>query len=110
MTQDIGPHSNRPISPGSATHDRRAGCPVSIVGAAAPTALRPSHLRILEAFRTYGPMVPDELAAHIGRSALYVRPRCSELRAMGLLRATGESRRNATSGLSAVVLAIVTSP
>ena len=69
-------------------------------------ALRPAHQRILDAFRVYGPMVPDELAERIGRSTLYVRPRCSELRAMGLLRATGQSRRNPTSGLSAVVLTV----
>jgi hypothetical protein len=91
MTPDLS-SSKRPIDAGKAL------------------PLRPSHERILEAFAIYGAMAPDELAERIGRSALYVRPRCSELRAMGLLRATGESRRNPTSGLSAVVLAIVTSP
>ena len=66
--------------------------------------IRPSHQRILDAFRTHGAMTPDELAAHIGRSVFYSRPRCSELRAMGLLHPTGETHENATSGLKAAVL------
>lgn len=66
--------------------------------------LRPSHQRILDAFQRRGALTPDELAAEIDRSVFYTRPRCSELRAMGLLRPTGETRRNASSGLRAMVL------
>lgn len=106
MPQDTTPFADRQTARDG--NNRRATG--SAAGAPGRAVLRPCHERILEAFSLYGPMVPDELAERIGRSALYVRPRCSELRAMGLLRATGESRRNATSGLSAVVLAIVTSP
>lgn len=69
-------------------------------------ALRPSHQRILDAFIAYGTMTPDELAEKIARSVFYTRPRCSELRAMGLLHPTGEVRRNSASGLKAGVLSI----
>lgn len=69
-------------------------------------ALRPSHQRILDAFIAYGTMTPDELAEKIARSVFYTRPRCSELRAMGLLRPTGEVRRNPESGLKASVLSL----
>lgn len=68
--------------------------------------IRPSHQRILDAFRAHRAMTPDELAAHIGRSVFYTRPRCSELRAMGLLHPTGEMHENATSGLRAAVLSL----
>lgn len=68
--------------------------------------IRPSHQRILDAFRAHGAMTPDELAAHIGRSVFYSRPRCSELRAMRLLHPTGEMHENATSGLRAAVLSL----
>jgi hypothetical protein len=71
---------------------------------AAGPALRPSHQRILDAFLTHGTMTPDELAEKMARSVFYTRPRCSELRAMGLLRPTGEVRRNRLSGLMAEVL------
>lgn len=75
-------------------------------GESAMDALRPSHQRILDAFIAYGTMTPDELAEKIARSVFYTRPRCSELRAMGLLRPTGEVRRNPESGLKASVLSI----
>jgi hypothetical protein len=67
-------------------------------------ALRPSHQRVLDAFLTHGTMTPDELAEKMARSVFYTRPRCSELRAMGLLHPTGEVRRNRLSGLMAEVL------
>ena len=75
-------------------------------GAADSGALRPSHQRILDAFSAHGTMTPDELAERINRSVFYTRPRCSELRAMGLLHLTGEVRRNAQSGLKAGVLSL----
>ena len=70
------------------------------------SSLRPSHQRILDAFVAFGAMTPDELAEKIARSVFYTRPRCSELRAMGLLRPNGEVHRNATSGLRAEVLTL----
>ena len=67
-------------------------------------SLRPSHQRILDAFIAHGTMTPDELAEKISRSVFYTRPRCSEVRAMGLLHPTGVTRCNALSGLKATVL------
>ena len=108
MTQDMIQRENMAAAPHAAKAGHTGAGGRHPGGSRPEPALRPAHQHILEAFRAYGPMVPDELADRIGRSVLYVRPRCSELRAMGLLRATGESRRNPTSGLSAVVLALAT--
>ena len=44
----------------------------------------------------------DEIAVALGESVLAIRPRCSELKAAGLIHATGARRRNA-SGMSAAV-------
>lgn len=73
--------------------------------AAVNDSIRPAHQRILDAFVVHGSMTPDELAEKIGRSVFYTRPRCSELRRMGLLHPTGEVRRN-ESGLKADVLTV----
>ena len=54
---------------------------------------------------TYGPMTTDECATILGLSVLTVRPRFSELRALGCLRDTTERRRN-ISGRKAVVWAV----
>lgn len=84
-----------------------ASCPAR--GRVTPPRLRagrPSHQLILDAFIAYGRMTPDELAEKIGRSVFYTRPRCSELRAMGLLHRTGEAHINALSGLKAEVLSL----
>jgi hypothetical protein len=50
--------------------------------------------------RRLGPKTPDEVAAAIGKSVLYVRPRMSELAAQGLVEKTGVRRPN-DSGLDA---------
>ncbi len=68
------------------------------------TVLRPAHECLLSEFAKHGNMTPDELAEKIGRTVLYTRPRCSELRAMGYLYPTGEKRPN-SSGIDAGVLA-----
>ncbi len=47
-------------------------------------------------------LTADELAEAVGREVLYVRPRVSELRKLGLIQATKERRPNA-SGLTAKV-------
>lgn len=44
----------------------------------------------------------DEIAAALGESILAIRPRCSELKAKGVIYATGTRRKNA-SGMSAAV-------
>jgi predicted ArsR family transcriptional regulator len=49
-----------------------------------------------------GPGTADEIAARLGLSLLSVRPRCAELKRLGLIQATGERRRN-QSGAAATV-------
>jgi hypothetical protein len=63
------------------------------------------QLAVTEMLRYGGPMTPDELASRMRRDKLSVRPRCTELKAKGLIHETGEMRRNA-SGHRAAVLAI----
>ena len=48
-------------------------------------------------------LTPDEAAKLLGESLLSVRPRCTELKVLGLIELTPERRRN-DSGLSAGVL------
>ena len=50
----------------------------------------------------HGPLTADECASWLGESILSIRPRLSELRALGLIRDTGERREN-LSGKSAIV-------
>lgn len=49
------------------------------------------------------PSTPDEVAIIIGRDKLAIRPRMTELRALGLIEDSGERRRNPSSGLKAIV-------
>lgn len=48
------------------------------------------------------PLTADEAAAKLGVSILAIRPRCTELARMGLVRDTGRRRMN-ESGRSAIV-------
>jgi hypothetical protein len=77
--------------------------------AAAKIAPYAGRLRkpILEAFlnATDG-LVPDQVAKIIGERELVIRPRCSDLRRLGLLRHTGDRRKNEISGYEANVLTI----
>ena len=50
--------------------------------------------RIFDAFLYYGPMTADECAGVLGLSPLTVRPRCSELKSIGLVVDTGKRRAN----------------
>lgn len=58
-------------------------------------------------FLAFGAATADECASGIGQTILSVRPRLSELRAMGRIEPTGLRRRNA-SGRSATVWQMVT--
>lgn len=60
------------------------------------------RLKCLQHLRSKGPRTADETAAEIGVSLLSIRPRFSELRAMGLIKETGD-RRNNESGVAAMV-------
>lgn len=50
-----------------------------------------------------GPGTPDEVAQRLGIDKLSIRPRCSELKALGRVIDTGERRKN-SNGKSAAVL------
>ena len=58
---------------------------------------------ILGALKLCGPMTADELATALDLSPFSARPRVSELRALHLIEATGETRPNA-SGKQADVM------
>lgn len=58
-----------------------------------------AHEEILDLLKQK-PMTADEVAAALGRTVLYVRPRISEMVRMGLICESGVRRKNA-SGLSA---------
>lgn len=64
--------------------------------------------KVLNEFRAFGPMTPDECAASMRLSILSIRPRVSELVADGLVKDTGQRRIN-TTGNSAKVYAVVDS-
>ena len=85
-----------PASPGF----KREGTSQQAAEAIKPSAatLRASCL----AYVNVGPITADECAALISESILSIRPRFSELRAMGLIEDTGSRRKNA-SGRNAVV-------
>ncbi|MEE8284226.1 MAG: hypothetical protein V3R63_04490, partial [Alphaproteobacteria bacterium] len=60
--------------------------------------------RVYEAYLFFGAMTADECAAAIGLGVLTVRPRCTELRARGLLVASGERRPNRGGRTAAVLM------
>lgn len=66
--------------------------------AAARIAPKVSGLRqkVLDSLKAEGPGTPDEVAARLNISILSIRPRFSELSELGLIRATGIRRRNAS--------------
>lgn len=71
--------------------------------AASITDAKDSHRRILDILKT-GDFTADEIAAKMGVTVLYCRPRCSELMKLGRIIETGERRINTISGKRAAVL------
>jgi hypothetical protein len=67
--------------------------------------LRQTILKVFMAEPARG-FLPDEIATLINERELVIRPRCSELRRLGLLRFTGQRRKNPVSGFEAAELAI----
>lgn len=61
------------------------------------------RLAVIATLQGLGAATADEIAQSLGESILSIRPRCSELRRLGLIRRTGERRTN-HSGKSADVL------
>lgn len=58
--------------------------------------------QVLDALRRWGHGTADELAAWLDVDRLSIRPRCSELRALGDIADSGRRRRN-KSGKAAIV-------
>jgi len=73
--------------------------------AAQTVNLKSSHEKVLTAFKKHGPMTPEEAAPLVEMSKYNCRSRCSELKVMGLLFPTGETRKG-ESGLHATVLSV----
>jgi hypothetical protein len=68
--------------------------------------LKALHTTVLNAFIKHGNMTPEEASEITSMTLHNCRSRCSELKGMNLLEATGE-KRVGTSGLNAGVLRIV---
>jgi hypothetical protein len=62
--------------------------------------------RVLAYYTAGASATPDMVALVLGESILAIRPRCSELRAQGLLELTGERRRS-DGGRAQAVLRMV---
>ena len=86
-----------PHAPGS----KRAG--TSEQAAPSRKKMKEGHKWVLHVLRYRGPSTPDEIAEYLRLNILYIRPRVSELRALHLIEATGETRANA-SGKQADVM------
>lgn len=91
-----GPVRRYPRQPGFKALGASEEAARHVAGAA--TRLRAEVLTEL----SHGSGTADEIAKRMRRSPLSVRPRLSELKAMGKITATGERRRN-ESGMSASV-------
>lgn len=108
---DLGPLFGSPLGrtqsePNRYPNHPGSKAPGTSVESAAAVASEAQFLRglVMIALRDR-PMTADEIAERLGRSPLSIRPRVSELRALGRIVATGERRRNA-SGMSAAVWAL----
>lgn len=104
----IAPRVVRPrgaYSPPPAAYPAQPGAKVLGTSQDAADSIKPSaaYLRgkVLDALRMRS-MTPDECAARLDLSVLSVRPRFTELSALGSIVATGERRENA-SGRNAKV-------
>jgi len=82
------------------------GAKVSGTSQEAAEAVRPRagivRAKVLATLRSTGPMTTDECADVLRESVLTIRPRFSELRALGLIEDTGDRRQN-DSGRNAIV-------
>jgi hypothetical protein len=67
--------------------------------------VRDTALKEFQAAGAHG-LTPDECAKLLGHSVLYIRPRCTELKKLGLIEALPERRKN-ESGMVATVLRAV---
>lgn len=89
-----------PLIPGSKT----SGCSADAAAAMRPKA--PKLRSLCMAVLASGPQTADEVAARLGESVLSVRPRFSELRALGLIKPVGLRRPSSTGASSSVWRAV----
>mgnify|MGYP000322982922 CR=1 FL=1 len=64
----------------------------------------PDHAALVK-LRYFAGLTADECAAVLGESVLSIRPRFSELLGAGLIRETGQRRRNASGKMADVLVA-----
>lgn len=57
--------------------------------------MRPLHRQIIGTLADRGPLTADEIAGRLGRHLLTIRPRLTELRELGLVERTADTRPSA---------------
>lgn len=87
-----------PVTPGVKSRDDTTLDAAARMGASAPVLRE----RVLRSLRESGPASADTVAARLNESVLSIRPRFSELRAMGLIEDTMSRIKNG-SGRAAIV-------
>lgn len=70
------------------------GVDTSIEACPAPRKARATRERIMAQLTATGPSSPDKMAELLGESILSIRPRFSELLALGRIEDTGDRDRN----------------
>ncbi len=90
------------------TPGHKAGAPETSKQAASEIRNRATTLReaAMSIFQCGWGLTADQLAKVMEEHPLAIRPRVSELRAMGLVRDTGVRRRNASGKMAAVWAAV----
>jgi hypothetical protein len=94
---------NYPYAPGFKEH---GGTSEEAARAVTPRVRR-CHEAILDVLRRRGRLTADEIAADLGMTVLYVRPRVAELRKLGRIRKVDGTRGRNASGMSAAKWEIV---
>ncbi|GJD31474.1 hypothetical protein PMNALOAF_2733 [Methylobacterium adhaesivum] len=93
--QSVGPY---PLAPGAKERGGASAASAAMISGRAATL----RARVIVALAMAGNMTADETAALLGESVLSVRPRFTELFALGEIEKTAERRPN-TSGHDATV-------
>lgn len=88
------------------TYPASPGAKAAGTSTEAAEAMRPrAHIlraKVLACLRQHGPLTTDECAGMLGETVLAVRPRFSELRALGQITDTGDRRVNDSGRRAAV--------
>jgi hypothetical protein len=99
---DDAPALRYPLRPGAKERDGASE------EAARQVASDAGRLRaaVLQVLAAAGPSTPDEIAKHLGESVLAIRPRCSELIALGRVCKTQQRRENRSGKLATVLMLV----